>query len=124
MAEGLSSRIKAQMDKLQFSAVLEEIWAFVRRCNKYVEENAPWDLAKKPEEKDRLGTVLYNLAESLRIITIVCAPFMPNAAAEMWTRLGLSDFDSVSFEEAGKWGALDEGTVTAAGPPLFPKVDT
>ena len=103
--------------------MLEEIWAFVRRCNKYVEENAPWELAKKPEEKARLGAVLYNLAESLRIITIMIAPFMPTVAAEMWTRLGLEDFENVSFEQAGKWGLLEEDTVTVPGNPLFPKVD-
>jgi methionyl-tRNA synthetase len=108
---------------LQFSAVLEEIWAFVRRCNKYVEENAPWELAKNPEGKKRLGTVLYNLAESLRIITIVCAPFMPTVTAEMWKRLGLGDFENVTFEQSREWGLLKEGTATVAGSPLFPKVE-
>lgn len=123
MAEGLSARVKPQFDNLQFSSVLEEIWAFVRRCNKYVEENAPWELAKKPEGKDRLGTVLYNLAESLRIITIMITPFMPTAASKMWSRLGLEHFEEVSFDQASEWGILREGTVTVPGDPLFPKVE-
>lgn len=124
MAGGLSSRVKTQMDRLQFSIALEEIWAFVRRCNKYVEENAPWKLAKEPEDKGRLDTVLYNLLESLRIVTIAIAPFMPRSAAEMWSRLGLGDFDGVTFEQAEEWGKLPTGTETRTGDPLFPKVET
>ncbi len=112
------------MDKLQFSLVLEDIWAFVRRCNKYVEENAPWELAKKPEAKARLDTVLYNLAESLRFITVLIAPFMPSKAEEMWARLGQDNFNEVSFEHVAKWGRLKPGTATRTGDPLFPKVDT
>jgi methionyl-tRNA synthetase len=123
MAKGLFARAKSQMDQLQFSVVLEEIWAFVRRCNKYVEENAPWELAKKPEEKGRLGTVLYNLAEALRLITVMSAPFMPTSAEEMWARLGLTGFEDISFEQANGWGLLESGTATVAGDPLFPKVD-
>jgi len=124
MAEDLFGRIETQMEQLQFSIALEEIWAFVRRCNKYVEENAPWELAKKPEKRARLNTVLYNLAESLRLMAICIAPFMPTAAAEMWSRLGLEDFEKVSFEQAKKWGVLREGTVTKPGASLFPKVET
>jgi methionyl-tRNA synthetase len=123
MAQQLLPRIQAHMEKLQFSAVLEETWAFVRRCNKYVEENAPWELSKKPEEKQRLDTVLYNLLESLRFITIMIGPFMPRAAAEMWSRLGLGTFDNVSFEGAEEWGRLPAGTATRTGDPLFPKVE-
>jgi methionyl-tRNA synthetase len=123
MAEQLLPRITAQMEQLQFSAVLEETWAFVRRCNKYVEENAPWELAKKPEEKERLDSVLYNLLESLRFITIMIGPFMPRAASEMWSRLGLGSFDDASFEQVKEWGKLPAGTTTRTGDPLFPKVE-
>jgi methionyl-tRNA synthetase len=123
MAEQLLPRIKAYLEHLQFSSILEETWAFVRRCNKYVEENAPWELAKKPEEKQRLDTILYNLLESLRFITIMIGPFMPKAASEMWSRLGLGAFDGVSFEQAEKWGGLPAGTATRTGDPLFPKVE-
>ncbi len=122
MAKALPARVKAQMDQLQFSAALEEIWAFVRRCNKYVEENAPWHLAKEPEKKARLDTVLYNLVESLQTITVLLAPFMPVAAAKMWSQLGADDFENISFEAAEKWGQLPAGTVTRPGEPLFPKV--
>jgi len=124
MATGLFPRVKAQVDRLQFSIVLEEIWGFVRRCNKYVEENAPWELAKKPEKKARLDSVLYNLTESLRIITVLISPFMPVAAEEMWSRLGLDDFGKISFEQLGEWGRLKTGIRTKPGDPLFPKVET
>ncbi len=124
MAKSLSARFKNQMEHLQFSFALEEIWSFVRRCNKYVEENAPWELAKSAEKKPRLETVLYNLAESLRIITILLAPFMPKATLKMWSQLGLDNFAAVTFDEADKWGLLREGTVTKPGEALFPKVKT
>jgi methionyl-tRNA synthetase len=124
MAAGLPSRAKEQMERLQFSAALDEIWAFVRRCNKYVEENAPWELAKQPEKKARLDTVLYNLLESLRIITILIAPFMPEAARKMWSQLGLDTFENVTFEQAGQWAVMREGAVTRPGGSLFPKVKT
>lgn len=123
MAETLLSSVRNQMDDLQFSIALEEIWAFIRRCNKYVEENAPWELAKDPEKKTRLDTVLYNLAESLRFITILITPFMPASAAEMWSRLGLDDFENVLFDQIEEWGALKEGTATSTGSPLFPKIE-
>jgi methionyl-tRNA synthetase len=124
MAEGLLERVRAQMEKLQFSVALEDIFAFVRRCNKYVEENAPWKLAKKPEKKARLGAVLYNLAESLRLITILIAPFMPAKAEKMWSQLGLDDFEKITFEQAQEWGMLPVGTKTRPGEVLFPKVKT
>ncbi len=123
MAQGLFSRVEAHMDSLQFSTALEEVWAFVRRCNKYVEESAPWNLAKNAEEKGRLDTVLYNLLESLRLTTIMIAPFMPRAASETWARLGLGDFEKVTFDGTGKWGQLAPGTETRTGDPLFPKVE-
>ncbi len=124
MAMGLYPKIEPQMERLQFSVVLEEIWSFVRRCNKYVEENAPWELAKKPEARSRLNTVLYNLAEALRIVTVLAAPYMPEASAKMWSQLGLDGFDEASFEFVKEWGMLRDGTVTRGGEPLFPKVKT
>ncbi|RJP21990.1 MAG: methionine--tRNA ligase [Candidatus Abyssobacteria bacterium SURF_5] len=122
MASSLFSRMKPQMDQLQFSLALEEIWAFVRRCNKFVEENAPWELAKSPDKKARLDTVLYTLAESLRIITTLLAPFMPQAAAQMYEQLGLDRFDELNFEHLDQWGRLDPASRIRPGKPLFPKV--
>jgi methionyl-tRNA synthetase len=124
MAKGLFARVKAQMEQLQFSFALEEIWSFVRRCNKYVEENAPWELAKAPDKKARLDTALYNLAESLRIITVLLAPFMPASAAKMWTQLGLDNPAGLTFEQADTWSVLQAGTATKPGEALFPKVKT
>lgn len=123
-AVSLFGRVKLQMDQLQYSAVLEEIWTFVRRCNKFVEENAPWELAKAPERRARLNTVLYTLAESLRIITVLVAPFMPKAAVQMYGQLGLDDFESVRFDSVEQWGALKPDKNIRPGNPLFPKVKT
>jgi len=121
-ALSLFSRVRPQMDRMQYSIVLEDIWGFVRRCNKFVEENAPWELAKKPERRARLDTVLYTLAESLRIISLLLAPFMPKACAQMYDQLGLDDFEKVSFEQAQMWGMLKPGDATRPGKSLFPKV--
>jgi methionyl-tRNA synthetase len=122
MAASLFSRVKPQMDQLQFSAALEEIWSFVRRCNKFVEESAPWELAKSPEHKARLDTVLYILAESLRLITLLIAPFMPRSAERMHAQLGLDDFAQVSYQKVEQWGLLKPGTETRPGTALFPKI--
>jgi methionyl-tRNA synthetase len=121
MATSLFSRVRPQMDQLQYSAALEEIWVFVRRCNKFVEENAPWELAKKPEKKQRLHTVLYTLAESLRFIATLLAPFMPRSAARMSEQLGLN-IQQFSFDHIDQWGVLKAGTETRQGEPLFPKI--
>jgi methionyl-tRNA synthetase len=121
-AVSLFARMKPQMDQLQFSSALEEMWSFVRRCNKFVEENAPWELAKTPERKARLDTVLYTLAESLRIITLLIAPFMPKAAAQMYEQLGLDHFERVSFSDVEHWGMLKPGERIRPAKALFPKV--
>ena len=73
----MPSRIEKLMDELQFNSALETLWALVRRSNKYIDENAPWLLAKKEEKRERLGTVLYNLCEALRFISILLLPYMP-----------------------------------------------
>ncbi|RJP74611.1 MAG: methionine--tRNA ligase [Candidatus Abyssobacteria bacterium SURF_17] len=122
MAAALPERVKTQLDNLQFNSALEEIWTFIRRCNKYVEENAPWELAKKAESKTRLNAVLYNLAESLRIIAVLLAPFMPATAEKMLSQLGLDKAEEGTFESARKWGLLQEGSKIAPGEPLFPRV--
>jgi len=104
------------------AAALEAIWQLVSRCNKYVDETAPWNLAKDPAQKERLNTVLYTFAESIRILGILCAPFMPGVPAKIIPLLGGKDYFK-AWDPAEKWGILQPGTIVQKGEPIFPRVD-
>jgi len=100
------------------------VWTFVRKANSYVEEVAPWKLAKDEAQKRRLEVVLYSLAESLRLLALVLTPFIPRATAELWTRLGQDGTPSErTLERDGGWNLLEPGTRIEVGAPLFPRID-
>ncbi len=120
LAISVADKVVSHMDKLSFSNALEEIWKLVRRTNKYVDETMPWILAKE-ENKDRLDTVLYNLSESLRIISILIKPFMGNTSLAIRKQLGLED--QVSWEDSKTWGLLKEGSKVERGEIIFPRLD-
>lgn len=109
------------MEKFNFSNALEEVWKLIRRTNKYVDETTPWILGKEGNTK-RLNTVLYNLCESLRIVSILIKPFMKNTSTEMVRQLGLSE-ESASWEKATKWGVTVVGQKVVKGEALFPRLD-
>ncbi|WP_313755668.1 methionine--tRNA ligase [Tissierella sp.] len=115
-----ASKVEEYMDKLNFSNALEEIWKLIRRTNKYVDETAPWILAKE-ENKERLDTVLYNLAESLRIVSILIKPFMEKTSIEIRKQLGLEN--DILWNDAKTWGILETGTKVARGGIIFPRLD-
>ena len=124
MALSVADKVEIQMDKLNFSIALEEIWKLIRRTNKYVDETMPWVLAKE-EQKDRLDTVLYNLSESLRIISILIKPFMENTSAEIRKQLGIKE-DAVWM--GAKFWNLDldiniSGNKVQKGDIIFPRLD-
>ncbi len=111
-------------DALEFNRALEAIWGFIQLANQYIDKTAPWTLAKKPELRPRLDTVLYHAAETLRILSLAIYPFMPRAAEEMSAQVGLRlDFSSPLLAEKVAWGGLAPGTRVAKGHPLFPRVD-
>ena len=118
----LKAKCDKNMDSFQFSNALSEIWRFIARTNKYIDETMPWALAKDEEKKARLAAVMYNLCESLRIVSILIAPFMPQTAPEMQKQLGVSG-DAVSYENSEKWNMTPEGTVVEKGATLFPRID-
>ena len=94
------------------------------RVNLYVEESAPWNLAKNEETADQLAAVIYNALEAIRIIALYMAPFMPNTSAEVFRRLSLGDITAtVDIEEATAWGQLPAGNAVEVGDPLFPRLD-
>lgn len=113
--------VEVYMDKLDFSRALEEIWKLVRRTNKYVDETMPWVLAKEEKDKDRLDTVLYNLSESLRIISILIKPFMENTSNIIREQIGISN--PALWKDAKEWGILIEGSKVSKGNIIFPRLD-
>jgi methionyl-tRNA synthetase len=98
-------------------------WGFVRKANAYVEDVAPWVLARDDNKRRRLEVVLYELVDALRLMAIMVWPITPRAAQELWSRLGLEgSVEAVSLPDAG-WGGLPEGAEVATGAPLFPRVE-
>lgn len=111
----------AKMEEFRVKDALDEIFTLLRRSNKYIDETEPWILARDPEKKDRLQTVLYNLLESLRISAILLEPFMPDTGK---TILDLLNTDQRSLESAETFGLLEEGVHTAPkAPALFARID-
>jgi len=116
--------IDGYMENLEFSAALEVVWRLVRGTNKYLDSTKPWVIAKDMEKKPRLGTVLYNSLEALRIITLLIFPFMPNSAGRIWEQLGMpEDLERQSLVRAKEWGILSPGTKIGKIKPVFPKIE-
>ena len=120
LASTLRGRYEEQMEKYAFQNALAEIFKVISRANKYIDENAPWVLAKSEESKPRLARVLYNLLETVRICGGLLAPFMPATAQEIAKRLGGATMD---WDSLDKWGLLDPQVAAVAGAPLFPRID-
>lgn len=123
LSEETSSKVEELMDKLLFSSALTEIWKLVGRANKYIDETMPWILARDEEKKERLATVLYNLAEVLRIIGVMISPYMPNTPAKMFQQLGVTDEALKTWESIKNFGVLKAGTVVNKGEIIFPRVE-
>ncbi len=120
MVSTLRDKYEEQMEKYAFQNALAEVFKVISRANKYIDENAPWVLAKSEDGKPRLAKVLYNLLETIRICGGLLKPFMPDTAAEIARRLGdaRTDWDSLTG-----FGVLPADVATVAGPALFPRID-
>ena len=116
------NRYRQAMDAFGFHLGLQAIWEVIGLLNRYIVNNAPWELAKDPEQQDRLNTVLYHLAETLRIISLVLRPVMPDAAEKMAVALGLEAELAGATLEAAAWGGMRPGTRTKKGAQLFPRL--
>ena len=123
MAEEMVKRFEEKMDALAFSEALNEVWNVVRRANKYVDESQPWVLAKEEEKKDVLATVLYHLAETLRIIGIVIGPVMPNTPLFIYEQLNIIDGAVKRWESAKKFGLIEKCVKATKGPAAFPRFE-
>ena len=123
LAEGTPSRVKKHMDELQFSVALQDIWQLIGECNRYIDQNMPWVLAKTEEGRERLKTVMYVLCECIRIVAILIAPTMPRTPARIFEQLGVSDPALCGFESTSRFGVLPAGGRVQKGEALFPRID-
>lgn len=121
IAVSAADKVEAHMDKFEFNLALEEIWVAVRRANKYIDENTPWILAKNEADKPRLDTVLHNLAETLRIVSILIHPFMHTTSDKIRKQLGLWYAD-VAWEDAFTFDMM-QGEQVKKGEAIFPRLD-
>ncbi len=119
----LPALVEAQMDKLQYSQALAEIWKVIGECNKYIDQTQPWILGKDPEKKDRLANVLLTLAECVRYVAVLISPFMPTTPARIYEQLGLTDDSLKTWESLKTFGQLPAGIKVAKGEALFPRID-
>ncbi len=120
-ANGLGGVVDGCLREFKLNEALIKIWQLVGRGNKYVDERAPWNLAKL-EDKGELQSVMYNLVETLRIVALLIKPFLPETGEKMWAQLGLDDLESKGLADA-TWGLLAAGTKTHKGDPIFPRIE-
>ncbi len=122
MVQALPGRYEAQMEKYAFQQALQEVFKVISRANKYIDETAPWALAKDPEKQDRLAGVLYYLLETVRICTSLLIPFIPDSCEKFRTMLGI-EREAMSWDNALVWGVLQAGTKVSKGENVFPRID-
>ena len=122
MLAGLRDRYEEQMEKLQLQNGLAEVFKVIARANKYIDETAPWILAKDEAKKPRLARVLYNLLESLRVCGTLLKPFMPESMDKLAVQIG-ADEAAMSWEASGRLGVLPAAAAVARGEILFPRID-
>jgi methionyl-tRNA synthetase len=118
--EEMVRQVDRHLEELAFSKALQAIWEVISAGNKYIDEMAPWTLAKDPTQKERLGTIMYCLLESQRIVHSLLAAFMPSTSAKALSCLGAPE---TSGEETFAWGALVAGTAVRKSEPLFPRIE-
>ncbi len=122
MVAALPARYEAQMEKYAFQQALQEIFRVIARANKYIDETAPWALAKDESQKARLGGVLYTLLESVRVCSSLLVPFMPDSCERIRGMLGAAP-EAYTWDAACRWGVLPAGAKVSKGVNLFPRID-
>lgn len=122
MASALEKTVTGYIDETKLSLALTDILKVISRANKYIDETAPWILAKDEANKPRLAAVLYNLLDTIRICSGLLAPFMPTTMPKVWEQIGATEAD-VSFEKLGRFGALSSTVTVKKGDVLFPRLD-
>ena len=120
MASALRDKYETEMEKFQFQNALAEVFKVISRANKYIDENAPWVLAKDESKKPRLARVMYNLLETIRICGALLQPVMPETSEKIMGRIGAAEF---GWDSLGAFGGLARTAAVTAGEPLFPRID-
>ena len=110
------------MDAMEINSAIKGVWALISRANKYIDETAPWILAKDEAKAARLQTVMYNLAETLRVVAILVAPFIPSTSPKIYTQLGLEVPAEFLLTDA-EFGKMADGTKVQKGEPLYPRIE-
>ena len=122
MASTLRDRYEAEIERFQFQNALEQVFKTIQRANKYIDENAPWALAKDPANRVRLATVMYHLLETIRICATLLMPFMPESAEKIFDQIGACE-GCRTWEKANVWGSLRPDATVHKGEALFPRID-
>jgi methionyl-tRNA synthetase len=117
------TQAESHMDRMAFSEALTEIWALVRRTNKYIDEQQPWVMTKDETKRGELANVLYHLAEVLRILAVAVAPVMPGTPAVIREQLNITDEALFTWESAKTFGLLPQGLRVTKGPAAFPRIE-
>ncbi|RKU33627.1 methionine--tRNA ligase subunit beta, partial [Candidatus Poribacteria bacterium] len=115
-------KLDALMETFAFDTALETLWEFVRRINRYIQQTEVWTL-NTPEKRPRMGTILYNALEALRIISVLISPFMPETADKIQQQLNLPVGRANGFDTIAVWGGLPTTLAIARGEPIFPRID-
>lgn len=125
--ENTVAEYEKSMESYALSDTIKLVWSFIGRANKYIDESQPWVLARDEADRAKLDTVLYNLAESLRVSAVLISPFMPQTAPRIWSQLGLDDvkpIKEVRLEEIRGWGGYPAENHIGAPEPIFPRIET
>jgi methionyl-tRNA synthetase len=121
-AQRAVAEVDASFSELALHKALMSIWDFISVANKYIVEREPWVMAKDPSSKARLDRIIYNLLESLRVVSVLISPFMPGSAAKIMKQLGMEDAVPHDLESVRNWGGLPPGKELQRGEVLFPRV--
>ena len=122
MIKSTKGKYEKQMDALQLHLALEEVFRLIQRANKYIDECAPWVLAKDESKKPRLASVMYNLLEALRVALVMLTPFIPQSCEKAFAQIGASG-EAVTWEKTGEYGVLPADVTVHKGETLFPRID-
>lgn len=122
LAVATQQKVEGYLEDVQFSYALADIWKLISRTNKYIDETMPWALAKDETKKDRLAAVIYNLAESIRIISILISPFLPSTSEKIQNLFDTDNQDVFKWEDANQWGLLPDNTSVSKGDIIFPRL--
>ncbi|HET7658597.1 MAG TPA: methionine--tRNA ligase [Bacillales bacterium] len=123
LVEATREKVENEMENMEFSVALSSIWQLVSRTNKYIDETQPWVLAKQEAERDKLAAVMVHLAETIRHLSILIAPFLTETPKKIWQQLGIQEGELTNWKSLRTFGQIPEGTKVVKGDPIFPRLE-